>query len=93
MDPERFVQPQQNQCHDLVDIVMENNTIMWCMDGSYDRKCVPTVSGTGLVAHCTKTNNMTVGIFSVSRMTQDYTVVTSVTLCNPQPTNHCAYSK
>ena len=26
---------------------MKNNTITWCMEGSYHRNCVPRVSGTG----------------------------------------------
>ena len=34
---------------------MKNNTITWCMAGSYHRKHTPKVSGAGWMAYCTKT--------------------------------------
>ena len=42
---------------------MKSNTITWCTDGSYHRKCVPKMSGAGWIAYCTKTDNRMTGKF------------------------------
>ena len=48
-------------------------TLVWCCDGSYKKKVVPTASGTGWIVYCTKTGNMLKGYFLRYQRTQGRT--------------------
>lgn len=70
-----------DQAQDLTWILegMQNNTLVWVRDGSYDRRQAPTVSGAGWVIYCCKSGHMFHVHDVLSRGVQDSELILSRT--------------
>ena len=60
---ENVTQELRNSDHSWLERGMRNGTLVWCADGSYNRKIAPDVSGVGWIVKCSEYGNSMEGSF------------------------------